>query len=202
MAKLMLKFYEAEQGTIRIDDHDIKDIDTATLRSRIGYVPQEVFMFSGSIAENISLHKPSAELDEIIEAAKKAGADEFISVLPERYNTKLGERGFALSGGERRRLALARVLLGKPDILILDEATSNLDSISERFIYQAFEELRGKMTAIMIARWLTTVRKCDIIFVMDKGKYCGSGSHNELIARGAKQCGTACYDTFFQYDRI
>jgi ATP-binding cassette subfamily B protein len=183
MIKLILKFYETEQGTIRIDDHDIKDIDAVTLRSRIGYVPQEVFIFSGSIAENISLHKPSAELEEIIEAARKAGADEFISALPERYNTKLGERGATLSGGERQRLALARALLGKPDILILDEATSNLDSISERFIHQVIEELRGKMTTIMIAHRLTTVRKCDIIFVMDKGDIVESGSHNELIAK-------------------
>jgi ATP-binding cassette subfamily B protein len=184
IVKLILKFYEAEQGTIRIDNHDIKDIDAVTLRSRIGYVPQEVFIFSGSIAENIALHKPSAELEEVIEAAKKAGADEFIRALPERYNTNLGERGATLSGGERQRLALARALLGQPDVLILDEATSNLDSISERLIYQVIEGLRGNMTTIMIAHRLTTVRNCDVIFVMDKGGIAESGSHSELIARG------------------
>ena len=181
--KLILKFYEAEQGAIRIDDHDIKDIDAVALRARVGYVPQEVFIFSGGIAENIALHKPSAELEEVIEAAKRAGADEFISALPERYNTKLGERGATLSGGERQRLALARALLGRPDVLILDEATSNLDSISERLIHQVIEDLQGNMTTIMIAHRLTTVRNCDVIFVMDKGGIAESGSHSELIAR-------------------
>jgi ATP-binding cassette subfamily B protein len=179
----MLKFYEAERGAVYIDSHDIKDIDAVTLRSRSGYVPQEVFIFSGSAAENISLHNPSAEMEEVMEAARKAGADEFISALPERYNTKLGERVSALSGGERQRLALARALLGKPDVLILDEATSNLDSISERLIHRAIEVLRGNMTTIMIAHRLTTVRNCDIIFVMDKGGIVESGSHNELIAK-------------------
>ena len=122
-------------------------------------------------------------MDEIIAAAEKAGADGFISKLPERYNTRLSERGSTLSGGERQRLALARALLGRPDIMILDEATSNLDSVSERIIHQTIEKLRGTMTAIIIAHRLTTVRNCDIIFVMDKGNIVESGSHDELLAK-------------------
>ena len=122
-------------------------------------------------------------MEEIIAAAEKAGADGFISKLPERYNTRLSERGSTLSGGERQRLALARALLGRPDIMILDEATSNLDSVSERIIHQTIEKLRGTMTAIIIAHRLTTVRNCDIIFVMDKGNIVESGSHDELLAK-------------------
>jgi ATP-binding cassette subfamily B protein len=122
-------------------------------------------------------------MEDIIAAAEKAGAGEFINSLPERYNTRLSERGSTLSGGERQRLALARALLGSPDIMILDEATSNLDSVSERIIHQTIEKLRGTMTAIIIAHRLTTVRDCDIIFVMDKGDIVESGSHGDLLAK-------------------
>jgi ATP-binding cassette subfamily B protein len=183
LVKLLLKFYEPEQGSIFIDGHDIRDIDAASLRTRIGYVPQDIFIFAGTIAENIALHNPSVSLGEIISAAKKVGADKFISNLPKRYNTKLSERGSTLSGGERQRIALARALLGKPDIIILDEATSNLDSVSERIIHETIEKLRGNMTAVIIAHRLTTVRNCDVIFVMDNGDIVESGSHEELIEK-------------------
>jgi ATP-binding cassette subfamily B protein len=183
LAKLLLKFYTPENGTICINNHDIRDIDVLALRSRIGYVPQDIVIFSGTIAENIALHNPDTSLEDIVEAAKKAGADEFIDRLPERYNTRLSERGTTLSGGERQRLALARALLGKPDIMILDEATSNLDSISERSVHQAIESLRGSITTIIIAHRLTTIKTCDVIFVMDKGDIVESGSHVELLAR-------------------
>jgi ATP-binding cassette subfamily B protein len=181
--KLLLKFYEPEKGTVSIDGRDLRDIDAKALRERIGYVPQDIFIFSGTIAENIALHNPAAPLEEIVLAAEKAGADEFINNLPERYNTRLSERGSTLSGGERQRLALARALLGKPDIMILDEATSNLDSVSERLVHQVIEKLRGTMTAIIIAHRLTTVKSCDTIFVMDKGAIVESGRHEELLAR-------------------
>jgi ATP-binding cassette subfamily B protein len=183
LVKLLLKFYKPDDGTVSIDGYNLQDVDAAVLREHIGYIPQEIYIFAGTIADNIALHNPAAPLEEIMAAAEKAGADEFISNLPERYNTRLSERGSTLSGGERQRLALARALLGKPDIMILDEATSNLDSVSERIIHQTIEKLRGTMTAIIIAHRLTTVRNCDIIFVMDKGDIVESGSHNELLAK-------------------
>jgi ATP-binding cassette subfamily B protein len=183
LVKLLLKFYKPEQGTVSLDGHDLQDMDAAALREHIGYVPQEIYIFAGTIAENIALHNPDAPLEEIMAAAEKAGADGFINNLPERYNTRLSERGSTLSGGERQRLALARALLCKPDIMILDEATSNLDSVSERIIHQTIEKLRGTMTAVIIAHRLTTVRNCDIIFVMDKGDIVESGSHVELLAK-------------------
>jgi ATP-binding cassette subfamily B protein len=183
LVKLLLKFYKPEQGAVSIDGRDLQDMYAAALREHIGYVPQEIYIFAGTIAENIALHNPSAAMEEIIAAAEKAGADSFIANLPERYNTRLSERGSTLSGGERQRLALARALLGKPDIIILDEATSNLDSVSERVIHETIEKLRGSMTAVIIAHRLTTVRNCDVIFVMDKGDIVESGSHEELIAK-------------------
>jgi ATP-binding cassette subfamily B protein len=183
LVKLLLKFYEPESGSVFIDGHDVRDMDAVSLRARIGYVPQDVYMFSGTIAENIALREPSASLEDVMEAAKKAGADEFINKLPERYNAKAGERGATLSGGERQRLALARALLGNPDLMILDEATSNLDSASERLIHQTIEKLRGDMTVVMIAHRLTTVQKCDVIFVIDKGAIIESGSHEALLAQ-------------------
>jgi ATP-binding cassette subfamily B protein len=183
LVKLLLKFYQAEKGDIHLDGHNLQDIDTLYLRSKIGYVPQEIFLFSGSIADNIALHKPDSPLEEIVEAAKKSGAHEFIVNLPERYNTILGERGATLSGGERQRLALARALLGSPEILIFDEATSNLDSISERMIHQTIQALRSeRITTIFIAHRLTTVVACDCIYVIDGGKIVQGGKHAELIS--------------------
>jgi ATP-binding cassette subfamily B protein len=182
LVKLLLKFYEPEKGTVSIDEHDLRYVDSSALRTRIGYVPQDICIFAGTIAENIALGNPNAEMDSIVEAAKKAGAHEFINSLPERYETKLSEHGSTLSGGERQRLALARALLDNHDVIILDEATSNLDTVSERGIHEAIEKLRGSMTAIIIAHRLTTIKNCDVIFVMDKGKIVESGNHNELLA--------------------
>jgi len=181
LVKLLLKFYEPENGTILIDNHDIRDIDAYNLRSHIGYVPQDIFLFSGTIAENIALHTPDADLEQITTAAEKAGAAEFINKLPERYNTMLGEKGANLSGGERQRLALARAVIGNPDILILDEATSNLDSVSEQLIKNTIENMRDrKLTTIIIAHRLSTVVDCDRIFVMDNGTIVQTGTHEEL----------------------
>lgn len=181
IAKLLLKLYEPESGKISIDNHDLKDIDAHCLRNLIGYVPQEIYLFSGSIAENIAMHKPNATFEEIVAAAQAAGADDFIEKLPERYASMLGEKGMNLSGGERQRIALARALLGKPDILILDEATSNLDTVSERLIKKTIDKLHdGKLTIIIIAHRLSTIVDCDRIFVMDKGKVVQSGTHTEL----------------------
>ena len=138
-------------------------------------------MFSGTIADNISLHKSNATIEDIIEASKKAGAHEFISKLPGRYNTILSERGSSLSGGERQRIALARALLGNPELLIFDEATSSLDNISERSIHETLKNLRKeKVTTILIAHRLTTVINCDKIFVMEHGRIVEEGTHEQL----------------------
>jgi ATP-binding cassette subfamily B protein len=183
LVKLLLKFYQPEKGELRLDGHNLEDVDTIHLRGRIGYVPQEIFLFSGTIAENIALHKPEATLEEIVAAAEKAKAHEFIVELPQRYNTVLAERGASLSGGERQRLALARALLGQPDLLIFDEATSNLDTLSEHEIHQTLETLRGdKITTILIAHRLSTVTHRDQIIVMDKGRIVERGRHDELAA--------------------
>ena len=182
--KLLLKFYEIQQGHIFIDDNDIRDIDTSYLRKVIGYVPQEIFLFSGTVRENIALHNPDANLEDIIEAAKKAGADEFIEKLPNRYDTVLGEHGGGLSGGEKQRLALARALLGNPSLLILDEATSSLDTVSEMEIHKIIKQLKAeKISVILIAHRLTTVTNCDKIFVMQNGNIIESGDHKELLEK-------------------
>lgn len=182
--KLLLKFYKPEQGDIILDGYNLQDIDTDTLRYKIGYVPQDIFLFSGTIAENISLHHSEATMEEIINAAIKAGANEFISNLPDRYNTIISERGTSLSGGERQRIALARALLGNPELLIFDEATSNLDNISENNIHETLKTLReDKITTILIAHRLTTVTHCDCIYVFDKGRIVESGTHKELLTK-------------------
>lgn len=185
LVKLLLKFYKPEKGEIRLDGHNLEDLDTLHLRGRIGYVPQEIFLFSGTIAENIALHKPEASLEDIVAAAEKAKAHDFIVDLPQRYNTVLAERGASLSGGERQRLALARALLGQPDLLIFDEATSNLDTLSEHEIHQTLETLRGnRITTILIAHRLSTVTHCDQIFVMEKGRIVEHGRHETLKTAG------------------
>ncbi len=182
--KLILKFYEAQEGKIVLDGHDIRDLDATYLRSRIGYVPQDIFLFSGTVTENISLHKPDATLEEVMEAAKKAGADSFIQKLPNRYDTVLGEHGGGLSGGEKQRLALARALLGNPSFIILDEATSALDTVSEMEIHRVIKKLKAEnISVILIAHRLTTVMNCDRIFVMKDGAVVESGSHSELLAQ-------------------
>ena len=185
LVKLLLKFYKPEKGEVRLDGHNLEDLDTLHLRGRIGYVPQEIFLFSGTIAENIALHKPEASLEDIVASAEKAKAHDFIVDLPQRYNTVLAERGASLSGGERQRLALARALLGQPDLLIFDEATSNLDTLSEHEIHQTLDTLRGdKITTILIAHRLSTVVRCDQIFVMEKGRIVERGRHDDLKTAG------------------
>lgn len=182
LVKLILKFYEVQNGRVYIDDNDIRDIDTTYLRNKIGYVPQDIFLFSGTVSENISLHNPNATLEEIMEAAKKSGADVFIQKLPKRYDTVLGEHGGGLSGGEKQRLAMARALLGNPSFIILDEATSSLDSVSEMEIHNVIKNLRNENIAvILIAHRLSTVMNCDNIFVMQDGEIIQQGTHQELL---------------------
>ena len=183
LVKLLLKFYQPEKGTVSVDGRDLKNVDAAALRSRIGYVPQDIYIFAGTVAENIALGNPEASMEAVIEAAKKAGAHEFIESLPDLYRTKLSEHGSTLSGGEKQRLALARALLENRGLIILDEATSSLDTVSERAIHSTIEELRGSVTAILIAHRLTTIKNCDVIFVMDKGEIAEYGNHEELLSK-------------------
>lgn len=181
LSKLLLHLYTPEKGKIFIDNKNIDDIQIEKLRDRISYISQETFLFSGSILENLTLGLDNISLDEIIEAAKLSRADEFINELPLRYETNLEENGMNLSGGQRQRLAITRALLKKTDILILDEATSNLDSITERYIQKTLNEISNNMTVIFIAHRLSTIKNCDRIFVMQDGKIIESGTHNELV---------------------
>lgn len=186
MTKLLMKFYRAEKGSITVDGMNISDIDTEFYRDSIGYVPQEVLLFSGTVAENILWGTEGLGMKDVVWAAQAAQASSFIDKMPERYATKVGERGATLSGGERQRISLARVLLRKPSILILDEATSSLDSLSERAIMDTINSSGRGCTMIMVAHRLSTIKNCDRIFVFDKGEIVESGTHFELLAKKKK----------------
>jgi ATP-binding cassette subfamily B protein len=180
---LLFRFYDPTSGEILIDGQPIKDFSLTTLRRNLALVPQEVLLFGGSIRENIAYGRPGASEDEIIAAAKKANAHEYIAKLPEGYDTVVGDRGTQLSGGQRQRLAIARAILADPAILILDEATSSLDAESERLVQDALDKLMENRTSIIIAHRLSTVRRCDQILAMSGGAILERGSHDELITR-------------------
>lgn len=186
LMKLFLHFYDVNEGGVFIGNQDIRDIDTGYLRSRIGYVPQEVYLFSGTVFENIVMGRSGYSLEDVQYACRLAQADNFIEDMPDKYYAKISERGASLSGGERQRIALARALLSKPDILLLDEATSALDTVSERGFQKVVDELGKEIITITIAHRLTTVKNSDIIFVMDKGNIVESGNHKELLALKGK----------------
>ncbi len=181
IASLLLRFYEPNSGKIYINGLNIKDIKLESLRKNIGYVSQDVFLFSDTIRENIRFGKRGAKDSEIETAAKLAGIHNFIDNLPEGYDTKVGERGVKLSGGQRQRMAIARAVLKDAPILLLDEATSNLDRNTERNIIKSIEKLSLNKTLIIIAHRLSTIRSVDKIIVLDKGKIVDSGKHKELI---------------------
>lgn len=183
ITKLLLRFVDVSSGVIEVDGQDIRNVAQDDLRRVISYVPQEPMLFHRTISENIAYGKPDASEEEIISAAKRAHAHEFISTLQNGYNTLVGERGVKLSGGERQRVAIARVMLTNSPILILDEATSSLDSISESYIQDAFNELMKGKTTIVIAHRLSTIQKMDRIIVLDKGKIVEEGTHKELLAK-------------------
>lgn len=183
LSKLLMNFYPWEKGEIFIGDYNLKDINLEALRNRIAYISQDIFLFSGTIKENLELGNEDATMADIIEACRLSKADEFINNMPLRYETMLEENGANLSGGQKQRLAIARALLKKPDILIMDEATSNLDSITEKAIEKTINSLSRNITTIIIAHRLSTIMRCDKIFVMEQGKFIEQGTHRELIAR-------------------
>jgi ABC-type multidrug transport system fused ATPase/permease subunit len=182
IASLLLRFYDINGGEISIDGKNIYDYDLETLRGNMSIVPQDVILFGGTIRENIAYGKPNATEDEIIKAAKQANAYQFIKGFPEKFETIVGERGIKLSGGQRQRIAIARALLKNPSILILDEATSSLDSESEKLVQEALEILMQGRTSIIIAHRLSTIRSADQIIVLDDGTIKEQGTHQELIA--------------------
>lgn len=187
---LLFRFYEPTTGQILIDGQPVREMSLTTLRQNLALVPQEVLLFGGSIRENIAYGKPHSTEEEIIAAARKANAHQFIESLPEGYNTIVGDRGTQLSGGQRQRIAIARAILADPAILILDEATSSLDAESERLVQDALDKLMENRTSIIIAHRLSTVRRCDQILVLSAGTIVERGTHEELMAKNASLYGT------------
>ena len=181
ISSLLLRFYDIESGSILIDDKNIYDYDLENLRGNMSIVPQDVILFGGSIRENIAYGKPDATEEEIMNAAKQANALNFVNGFPEKFETIVGERGIKLSGGQRQRIAIARALLKNPSILILDEATSSLDSKSEKLVQEALETLMEGRPSIIIAHRLSTIRNADTILVLDNGVVAEQGTHKELI---------------------
>jgi ATP-binding cassette, subfamily B, bacterial MsbA len=183
IANLLPRFWDVTAGRITLDGIDVRALSLSSLRAAIGIVPQEPVLFSGTIRENIAYPRPDASDADVVHAARAAHALEFIERLPDGWNTLVGERGVKLSGGQRQRIAIARVFLKNPAVVILDEATSSLDSESERFVEDALEELLQGRTTLIIAHRLSTVRRADRVVVLDEGAVVESGAHEELLAR-------------------
>jgi ATP-binding cassette subfamily B protein len=183
IAKLLARFYDPTDGTITIDGIDLRDVRQESLRRQLGIVPQEGFLFAGTVAENIAFGRPEASAEEIAAAARAVGAEEFVAQLEHGYDTELGERGFRLSLGQRQLVAFARALLADPRILILDEATSSVDIGTERKIEHALRRLLHGRTAFIIAHRLSTIRDAGMIVVLEHGRVVEQGTHQELLAR-------------------
>ena len=181
LINLIPRFYDVEEGEVLVDGHDVRKVDLPSLRRQIGIVLQSSLLFSDSVAENIAFGRPDATDEEIIQAAKAAQAHEFVSVLPEGYNTIVGERGTTLSGGQRQRVSIARALLMDPRILILDDSTSSVDMETEYLIQQALNRLMAGRTTFVIAHRLSTVKRADLILVLDDGRIVQRGTHEELL---------------------
>lgn len=188
ISKLIPRFYDVSSGNILIDDIDIKKYDLSLLRNSIGYVQQDVFIFYGTIEENIRYGKTDATFEEVMEAAKSANIHDFIMSLPDGYQTITGERGVKLSGGQKQRISIARLFLKNPPIIILDEATSSLDNLTEKLIQEAFDRLLANKTSIIIAHRLSTIKNADRIIVLGKNGIIEEGKHSELIKKEGYYC--------------
>jgi ABC-type multidrug transport system fused ATPase/permease subunit len=194
LADLIPKFYVPSSGILTIDGININEIEIRSLREQIGIVSQDIILFNDTVKENIAFGKQDASEAEIIQAAKMAYADEFIQEMPAKYHTVIGDRGLKLSGGQRQRIAIARAILKNPPILILDEATSSLDSISEALVQKALDTLMRGRTTIVIAHRLSTIKNADRILIIEKGEIADIGKHEELIEKNATY--RELYDTF------
>jgi ATP-binding cassette, subfamily B, bacterial len=184
LCSLIPRFYEVSAGAILLDGKDVRDISLRSLRRNIGIVQQDIYLFAGTVADNIRYGRWDAEREEIIEAAKKANAHDFIMALADGYDTDIGQRGVKLSGGQKQRLSVARVFLKDPPIIIFDEATSALDSESERAVQASLERLAARRTMLVIAHRLSTVKNAHRIVVLSEGGIEEQGAHDELIASG------------------
>jgi ATP-binding cassette subfamily B protein len=186
LLKLLMNYYQPTSGRVFVDGTDLRDFELASYRAGLGVVTQDTFVFNGTIRDNIALARPDASLDEIIDVARAAGLDDFISGLPQRYDTVIGERGANLSGGQRQRLAIARALLHRPQVLIFDEATSHLDTATEQAIQRNLKTRLAGCTVILVAHRLSTIRDADVIYVIDKGQIIEQGSHQRLVAQNGR----------------
>ncbi|HSC21722.1 MAG TPA: ATP-binding cassette domain-containing protein, partial [Solirubrobacterales bacterium] len=183
-AKLVARFYDPQKGTVMVDGHDLRGVQQRALRRQLGIVPQEGFLFSGSVRENVAFGRPEASEEEIEAAIAAVGATEFVAKLPQGLDTEVGERGIQLSAGQRQLVAFARALLAEPRILILDEATSNVDVRTEKTIERGLERLLHGRTAIVIAHRLSTIRRAGKIVVLEGGQIAEQGTHDDLINAG------------------
>ena len=183
LVALIPRFYDVTSGVVRIDGQDVREVELQSLRRQIGIVMQESLLFSASVAENIAYGDPGASMERIVRAARAAQAFEFISELPEGFETKIGERGVTLSGGQRQRLAIARALLIDPRILILDDATASVDMRTEFQIQRALQELMKGRTTFVIAQRLSTIKQADQILVLEQGRIVQRGRHDDLVAQ-------------------
>ena len=190
LLKLLMRFHEPTAGRITIDGVDLRAVALKSLRSRIGYISQDPFIFNGTIAENIALGRPGATREEVREAARIAGLGEFIAGLPEGYETIASERASNLSGGQRQRLAIARALLRRPDVLLFDEATSHLDTATERAIQENLRVALAGKTVVLVAHRLSTIKDADLIYVLNRGRVVEQGTHRQLMAREGLVLGT------------
>jgi ATP-binding cassette subfamily B protein len=182
IAKLISRFYDPTEGAVLLDGHDLRDVTQTSLREQLGVVPQEGFLFSGTIRENIAFGRPDATLDEVRAAARAVGADELIGALQDGYDTQVGERGVSLSAGQRQLIGFARALVSDPRLLIFDEATSNVDLRTEDRIEAGLRRLLAGRTAIVIAHRLSTIRQAGRIVVLEHGRIVEQGTHDELLA--------------------